>query len=646
MRKWICSTIILSSVLAAGQPVGHDDLPFVGAQVFIEPGQTPERIDGWFAALEQAGLSVCRIRMFESYMRTESGWDFSLFDTAFRSAERHGIGVYCTLFPATSKTDIGGWKFPYDEQQQASFAEFIRVLAAHYKDAPALRGWVLLNEPGGGIPHTPFAIFAREEWDRAHPLSAFTENGYAVLMDLRDGKFQQDLNTGFLEWIARELRTVDPAHDLHVNPHALFYNISQYDFPGYRTFLTSLGGSAHAAWHFGLFPREDYALAMLAQSEILRSGAGPLPWLMTEIQGGNNTYSGGNALCPTPEEIRQWLWTVIGCEGKGGIFWMLNPRSGGIEAGEWAMLDFQDRPSARLRAASEVARTLSAHPKVFSTLREMPSGVDILYFRESFWAEKKMAVKGDEYEGRQENAVMKSVLASFRALTECGLNVGIKAFEEYDFNEADYACRTLVLPDQIAVPETALPLLERFVRLGGTLVAEGLTFFFDEHLHARVADWNSSFPASRVSEYVLKGNLFTGSVGMPVHLWEGTFSGTGKTLSIESCGQGKVVWIPSCIALGARVDDDYRPLAEFLLSHSSLSRDVVSFDRYERGMLLRSLQTDAGRPVLVCINKSGDRRRVTFRGVSGTGTTLFADKSAPCSGGADLENEGTLVLQY
>lgn len=638
--------MLLVSVLAGGQPVGRDDLPFVGAQVFIEPGQSPERIDGWFAALQQAGLNVCRIRMFESYMRTESGWDFSLFDQALRSAEKHGVGVYCTLFPATSKTDIGGWKFPYDKRQQESFAEFIRALTDHYKDAPALKGWVLLNEPGGDAPRTPFGLSAREDWDRKHSPREFTDQGYPVLMDLRDARFRLDLNTAFLDWIAREVRAVDPRHDLHVNPHAIFYNLSQYDFPGYRDFLTSLGGSAHAAWHFGLFQREEYALAMLAQSEILRSGAGPLPWLMTEIQGGNNTYSGGQALCPTPEEIRQWLWAVIGCEGKGGIFWMLNPRSSGIEAGEWAMLDFQDRPSARLLTASEVASTLSAHPEIFSSLREIPSGIDILYFREAFWAEKKMAVRGDVFEGRQDNAVMKSVLSCFRALSECGVNVGIRAFEEYTFDESDYTGRTLVVPNQIAVPEAAMAQLERFVRLGGTLIAEGLTFFFDEHLHARVTDWTSGFPSSRVSEYILKSPLFIRSDGLPVHLWEGTISGTGNTLSVEKLGKGKMIWIPSCIALGARVADDYAPLASFLLSHAPLSPDAVAFDGYERGVLLRSLKTASGNTILICINKSGASRTVRFRGVSGKGEVLFAEGASFLSDKACMNHEGTLVLCF
>ncbi len=94
-------------------------------------------------------------------------------------------------------------------------------------------------------------------------------------------------------------------------------------FPEWRKFLTSLGGSAHPSWHFAILSRQQYAVAMSANSEIIYSGAGNLPWFMTELQGGNNTYSGGNPICPTKEEIAQWLWIITGTESEGTIFWTL-----------------------------------------------------------------------------------------------------------------------------------------------------------------------------------------------------------------------------------------------------------------------------------------------------------------------------------
>ena len=42
---------------------------YIGAQIFIEPGQTPEQIESWFRLLHENGMNVCRIRMFEVYMK-------------------------------------------------------------------------------------------------------------------------------------------------------------------------------------------------------------------------------------------------------------------------------------------------------------------------------------------------------------------------------------------------------------------------------------------------------------------------------------------------------------------------------------------------------------------------------------------------
>ena len=54
---------------------------------------------------------------------------------------------------------------------------------------------------------------------------------------------------------------------------------------------------------------------------------------------------------------------------EGVIFWTLNQRASALEAGEWGMLDFQGRPSDRLTAASEVARTAKAHKSFFREAR-------------------------------------------------------------------------------------------------------------------------------------------------------------------------------------------------------------------------------------------------------------------------------------
>src|SRR5664279_2710408 len=189
--------------------------PFIGAQVFIEPGQTPDEIDTWFRVLKENQFSVCRIRMFESYMKKADGsWDFSLFDNAFRSAEKYGIKVFGTIFPYTEKTDIGGFKFPKDDAQLQSISLFIEKLATHFSQFSSLYGWVLINEPGvgGRIPWTDFTKSKYAGWKLLHPEKDFTLKGYTILVDLYDQAFLYYLNTWYLNWLATEVRKLSLIH--------------------------------------------------------------------------------------------------------------------------------------------------------------------------------------------------------------------------------------------------------------------------------------------------------------------------------------------------------------------------------------------------------------------------------------------------
>ena len=330
---------------------------------------------------------------------------------------------------------------------------------------------------------------------------------------------------------------------------------------------------------------------------------------------------------------------------------MLNPRASGIEAGEWAMVDFQGKPTARLLAASKVAKTLTARADVFSGMKEIPSGIDILYVKESAWAEKLMTREDDRYEGRRPGSGVKAVTACFRALTERGLNVGIKAFGEYDFSASDYTGRTIILSQQIALPDACLQPLQHFVECGGTLVVEGLTGFFDENLHSTL---ESGFTfkelfGGELAEFTLEGELFPERIdgrNLPVHLWKGRFAGDDAPMKTTVLGKGKVVWVPSCIALGAWNSKDFRPLSDFLADVSSYDREAVRFRGHRAGMLLRTMDTASGK-VVICINKSGKRQRLALKGISGHGEVLFADGGKLGLGRRiRLDNEGTLVILY
>jgi len=644
-------------------------LPFIGAQVFIEPGQTAEDIDTWFRVLKENHFTVCRIRMFESYMKKQDGtWDFSLFDNAFRSAEKHGIKIFGTIFPYTEKTDIGGFKFPRDEVHLQSIALFIKQLTTHFGQFKSLYGWVLINEPGvgGKIPMTEFTKNKLNEWKQNHPQKEFTDKGFPILVELSDQAFLLDYNTWYLNWIATEIRKYDTTHELHVNNHQMFQNCAEYNFPEWRKFLTSLGGSAHASWHFGYFTRQQYAVAMSANSEIVRSGAGNLPWLMTELQGGNNTYSGGTPICPTREEIAQWLWIITSTEGKGSIFWSLNPRSSGIEAGEWALLDFQNNPSDRMKEAAKVAETINQNRALFGNSKEVESGINVLYIRQSLWAESKMAEGSTQnYEARKVGGVMKSAISYFEALSEMGVNANFKAFEEFDFGKADYKGTTIILAHQISIPDSYAPILENFVRKGGKLIVDGLTGFFDENLHNTMI---TGFPfenllGGNIREFKLVDNLFKvkwNNYAIPAHLWRGFISvKTGKVVANyegepiavrNNIGNGEVLWVPSLIGLGGRITGDYTSLIRLLSKEADLSLATVPvrFKTAQKDMLMKTIKS-GNSLITVVINKQDKPCQVMldFGGKAMTGKILYSNKQGKVIGNnLSIGSEETLVIEW
>lgn len=600
-----------------------------GAEVFIEPGQTAEEIDLWFRRLHEAGMLVTRIRLFENYMQQNDGtWDFSLFDTAYQAAEKYGIKVYGNLFPRTSFTDLGGLKFPKDADHLKAIERYIDKAVNHFKHFPSCYGWVPVNEPGvGHLPQEKYATDKYKEWASRQQQVAYNSGGYNHF-DFADERFLLYYNTWFLNWLRDEIHKHHPDSIIHVNNHAIFKHVAEYDFPAWRPLLTSLGGSAHASWHFEYFTREKYALAVAANCEIIRSGAGNIPWFMTELQGGNNTYSGFLALCPTAHEIAQWLWLCIGSESRGAIFWCLNPRSSGIEAGEWAMLNYYNEPSDRFTAATLVIDVIRKEHAFFNSAQEVESGINILYTRESLWVEKKLQTNGKSYEGRDVGGVMKSALAYFEALCEAGLQVNFKEISEFDFSRDNYSGTAIILAHQIAIPSRYWPMLHQFVQHGGQLLVEGLSACYDENA---VATARLGFPlrsvlGADILEYKAIDDvqeILVGNAYLPAYQWAGYLKPISAEVIAESnglinatkshYGKGTAWYIPTLAGLGSRVYHNYQGLNNFMANAFANVTKAYPF-RFEQpqpGLVMKILKS-ADTYLTIIVNKSNSYRNFTI----------------------------------
>ena len=623
------------------------NVPLIGGQVIIEPGQSDAEIEHWFKIMHDNGMKVTRIRMFEEYMHVGDRWDFTLFDKAFKAAEKYDIKVFATLFPSTPNNSIGGFKFPLDDAHERQVVTYIEKTVNHYKNFKCLLGWVLMNEPGmgGELPKTDYTKRKFEEWKNQQTEPAYQSKGYTKLVNFDEERFLVDYTTWYLGWLANEIKKYDSNHEMHVNNHQIYDNVAEYDFPAWRPYLTSLGASAHASWHFGYFKRQQYPMAMFANCSIIRSGAGELPFWITELQGGNNTYSGYRPFCPTAEEITQWMWTSIASGAQGIIFWSLNPRSIGEESGEWALLNFQNMPSDRFEAASKVALFMDKNRKIFEDIRPFEADVDILYIRESLWTERKIQygdLDDSTYEGRHKGGVMKSVLAFYEMLLENGVNASIAEINEYDWNKKDYKGKTLIIPNQITLPSSQWEHLRQFVKKGGKLIVEGLTSFYDENM---LCLFQTGFPLQDVFGGSLQETKcipgdFTmqfGSDKVNTHLWKGyIYNQKGKIIANEGnkitatrhqFGNGEVVWIPSLVGLGGRRIGNYHPLSNFILKEiQELSNH--QFTRNYPGVYMQSFNSGKNNYSLV-INKSGVQKNVELKAPASK--LIYSDKNGHLS---------------
>lgn len=608
----------------------HASAPVIGAQVIIEPGQSDADIETWFKRLNENGMTICRIRMFEEYMHRPDGtWNFSLFDKAFKAAEKYDIKVFATLFPASPDVSIGGFKFPISKDHEIQISKYIYNVVNHYKNFKSLYGWVLINEPGTGgfIPDTEYTNEKFREWEKSQGKSLYNAQGYPLLKNFDKQKFLVYYNTWYLNWIADEIAKSDIDHEVHVNNHQIFDNIAEYDFPAWRKFLTSLGASAHPSWHFGYFNRSQYTVALSANCNIIRSGAGNLPFMITELQGGNNTYSGEKPFCPTGSEITQWLWTSIATGAKGVIFWSLNSRSVGEEAGEWALLDFHGNTTERLKSVSAITECLRKNKELFSNVKPLNSNIHILYNRPSFWMEKEVQYKwNSEYEGRQTGGIIKSAMAYYEALCENGIVPSINEFSEFDWTKKDYLGTSIILPNVISLPSCQWENIRNFVKFGGRLFVEGITGFYDENM---MNLYSTNFPLKDVfggsldEVQCIPGNfnIDVNKKTLPTHLWEGYISNkTGTVISKEDdhitgiynqYGKGDVIWIPSLLGIGARRANNFQPLSDILIKE--LQPNVpICFDKREPDLFMQTAKGDKNYFSII-VNKSNKNRVVRLR---------------------------------
>jgi beta-galactosidase len=636
MKAKFAGGLLLSTIALLGFcQVYAANRPSLGAEVWIEPGQTPSQIDTWFRDLSDSHLGVARLFLMWPYIEpAPDEWNFTLYDTAFRAAEKYHIQIVATLTPNGLPPFLGGdgsqgTGVLQTENDKQLAAAYIAKVVARYRSSTALDTWLLVNEPGQGPTPNPAAINAFRKWlvkqyssidkmntswgtafkDFEAALPPYSRKVFNRNQELDWYAFWEGYQSTELRWLADEVRKSDANHPVHLNPAGLLGNLASVsdDLPSWRPFLDTLGCSIHPAWHFGLLNRDQYALGVSYLNDLVRGSIEPKPYWVTELQGGNNIYSGHKPMDPTPQDIAQWAWTSIGAGADRIIFWLLNSRAEGLEAGEWSLLDFEGRPSARLSTAASIADIVNQHQDFFSQARPYHSPVTILLSLDTMNLEE--VFNSDDDPARSRDAHIMSALGFYEAVSRSGPPPNIKYFNDYDWGEKTQRPRVAILPDVRELTEAQIHSLQTFIEDGNTLLITALTGFYGPHAKA----WPlAGFPLAAITGGQLKEVYLRGKTPqvtltapadatLPSRLWISSIDpSSAKAIGLEDGeviaterelpGGGRVIWIPSPIGLGAWLTDA-QPLARYLqVTLNVVQSAPFTLPRAEDACLLRVLE--------------------------------------------------------
>jgi beta-galactosidase len=490
----------------------------IGSQLFINQGDTPDQIRKWVRQMKDSHLKLIRLFVTWSLVEPMTGrWDFRQFDACFEEAEAQGLKIIPTLSaestPGWMKENLG-FQEPRDIDNDAIWKQslnYVRKIVERYHLSPALHSWILWNEPGYRVAHndngrrayarylatayeddikflnevyaSSFTSFEKAAEARIHAGEAAAFSPYPDRLDWI--RFSVAHLVGKLSEIKAEIRKLDKDHPVHVNPH----NVSQCILDSGQSvwaeaeIVDFIGCSAHPSWHSTRFlpGRLHQSVALFADmmKSTTRHPEG-LFWV-TELQGGTNIYSGVNYLCPTGDEIRQWLWTSLGTGARSAVFWCFNARTGGFEGGEWGLLDQRGLPSERLQAAAEVARVIADNQALFDQSRPVEPEVWILH-SEHTGALGLIEGSGDPGVENPRNKQMASdaLCGAYLLCADLGLTIQF-INEDRLVSQGLPKGAILLLPGATALNLETCQAIETHVRAGGRIIADGLVGYKDKN---------------------------------------------------------------------------------------------------------------------------------------------------------------------
>lgn len=356
---------------------------------------------------------------------------------------------------------------------------FTDWLHSRYGDVPELRrAW---NFEFPMVRRLPWETWAEVRRDLVDFVNAERQD-YRRIVDVY--RFRADLHLGKIRLSRDELNAFDPLVPTRFGGEmSLFlpFAARSTDMEGIASLMREGGSfypSMHPGWHYeeaGFeYERPTYMQASLAVDWF--KGGWSAAW---EATGGPQQLSGGKA--PFVPEMRDQVagftidentiqqlmltWVAAGFKGFGQ--WCWNARAFGWEGGEYALLDRNQRPTARTVAAGKIGQACQRlRDELWSAHKEPLVGVFQDWESDAFWA--AVAVGGrDIYKGFP----VRARIGAARALMDANIPWEHVTARNLRAGLAD-RYRAIYLPAQLALDADLLPLLHDYVVRGGRLILD------------------------------------------------------------------------------------------------------------------------------------------------------------------------------
>ena len=670
----------------------------VGAEVWIEHGQTTEEVNMWFKRMADNKMHSARIFLMWNYLEVAPGkYDFTIADRAFEAAKKYGVEIEATLF-CTHAPAFYGSQYEYRTQRhtllwsrdiQAKSAKFIEACVTRYRNHPSLGAWWILNEARGFTATSPLAVEFTQEWltKKYGTIEALNEAWRTAYKSFDEVRYnaewisnkafyatganydwcdiQRDFLTYNFRWIGDEIRKHDSKHPVTTNPADFFFSADKYDLAEHRNILDIFGASMHASWQLRAMNRDQYGYAVTGICEILRSHAPNNRFWVSEMQGGNNVFSGQTPICPDRNDLAQWVWSSIGTGARKVIYWSTNYRRQSGEAGEWGVFGFKGEDTDRSLVTKEINEVLEKYGDFFAESKPELSDVTIILSPET---QRMLRHIRKDNVGVREWDIMaqtRTALMWYEALLELGHQPQMRYMSDYEWEKRGKG-DVAIIANAATMPSTEIPRIESFVERGGKVIIEGLTGFYDENaVFTSLTKFGLEklvggvFEDIRMRELPLYFDL-DGIGKVQGHAWHPIVRATTPTAKVigtgaegnvafyNKLGEGEVWWLTPSVSMSCAARNNSADLAKVCSSILSeeLTKQPFRFAGYSDGALMRVLRGGNEYITVLTNNKRTpcSLKLVVPKGL--TPTSIFGTAKLSKSGKVTLGDRETLVLHW